>query len=235
MHYFTFLLILISPLFGPKQDQVLVFTKTDGYRHESIAVGVETIKELGKANKFTVVHTEDSDKFTTDYLKQFKLVLFLNTSDDVLNEGQQKAFKAYINNGGSFMGVHAATDTEKDWPWYGKLVGAYFTNHPDKSNAEMVRINKKHISCKHLPKRWKRFDEWYNFESINPNINVLLQLDESTYTGGENGDFHPIAWYHEFDGGRSFYTGGGHTKASYKEPDFRKHLLGGIFYCLKRD
>jgi uncharacterized protein len=215
-------------------DKVLVFTKTSGFRHESIEIGGKTIEELGKQNNFEVTQTEDASLFSTENLKQFKLVIFLNTTGDVLNTNQEQAFKTFINNGGSFMGVHSATDTEYEWAWYGELVGAYFLNHPAQSTATMTRVNNAHPSTKHLPAQWVRFDEWYNFKSIYEDINVLLNLEESTYQGGENGAYHPIAWYHEFDGGRSFYTAMGHTNESYAEPNFKQHLLGGILYGLKR-
>lgn len=218
-----------------QNDKLLVFTKTTVYRHESIETGVETIVELGKQNSFDVTHSEDANVFTQENLSQYKLVIFLSTTGDILKEDQQNAFETFVKNGGSFMGIHAAADTEYDWPWYGKLVGAYFLNHPDKSNAEIVKIDGTHESSKHLPERWSRFDEWYNYKSINPDIKVILELDETTYEGGTNGPNHPIAWYHEYEGSRSFYTGMGHTKESYFEPDFKKHLLGGIQYCLKNN
>ncbi len=135
------------------------------------------------------------------------------------------------------MGIHAASDTEYDWPWYGKLVGAYFDGHPNDPNvreAKMKVVNRQHLSTTHLDDTWVRNDEWYNYKNINPKLQVLICLDETSYEGGTNGDNHPIAWYQEFDGGRVFYTGGGHTTESYDEPDFQKHLLGGINYCLGR-
>ena len=228
----VFAFLFLNPNY--QNDKVLVFTKTAGYRHESIEKGVKAIAKLGKQNRFDVVHSEDASIFTEKNLSQYKLVIFLNTTGDILTDDQQKNFESFIKNGGSFMGIHSATDTEYDWPWYGKLVGAYFLNHPEKSNAEVVKIDQNHQSCTHLPERWLRYDEWYNYKSINPDINVLLQLDENTYQGGENGLTHPIAWYHEFEGGRVFYTGMGHTKQSYSEPEFKKHLLGGILYCLNK-
>ena len=231
----VFLTLSFKTTSTPKAaNKVLVFSKTSGYRHKCIETGVKTIEALGKQNNFEITHTEDATLFTPDNLKQYQLVIFLNTTGDILNENQEKAFETFIHNGGSFMGVHSATDTEYEWAWYGKLVGAYFLSHPKQSNATITRINKKHESTKHLNDKWVHYDEWYNFKSINQDINVLLNLDESTYEGGENGDYHPISWYHEFDGGRSFYTGLGHTNESYEEPEFKQHLLGGILYCLKR-
>lgn len=235
MRHFTGILFLFFfVVSNSQQDRVLVFCKTEGYRHESIKMGIQTIEELGKQNNFEITHTKDAALFTPEILKQYQLVIFLNTTGDVLNTEEEKAFEAFIKNGGSFMGVHSATDTEYDWDWYGKLVGAYFLNHPKQSNAIITRINSTHPSTKHLQEKWFFYDEWYNFKSINQDINILLNLDESTYKGGENGELHPIAWYHEFDGGRSFYTGLGHTEESYAEPEFKQHLLGGILYCLKR-
>jgi uncharacterized protein len=215
-------------------DHVLIFTKTEGFRHKSIEIGVQTIKELGIENNFEITQTEDSKIFSIENLKQYHLVIFLNTTGNVLNEDEEQAFKNYINKGGSFMGIHSATDTEYEWSWFGDLVGAYFLNHPKQSTATIKREVKRHKSTKYLPKTWSRYDEWYNFKSINKNIKVLLTLDESSYEGGTNGAYHPIAWYHEFDGGRSFYTGLGHTIESYSEPEFRRHILGGVLYCLNR-
>lgn len=217
-----------------KPDKVLVFTKTSGFRHKSIDVGLKTIRDLGVQNNFEITQTDDAQLFSSEGLKPYQLVIFLNTTGDVLNEIEQKAFEAFIQNGGSFLGVHAASDTEFEWPWYGKLVGAYFLDHPKHASATLTRLNSKHPSTKHLPEKWIHFDEWYNFKSINKDINVLLNLEEATYKGGKNGKNHPIAWYHEFDGGLSFYTGLGHTIESYADPNFKQHLLGGILYCLKR-
>lgn len=214
---------------------ILVFTKTVGYRHESIEKGVATLQELGKEHNFSVVQTEDASNFNTAFLKDFEMIIFLSTTLDVLDSEQEQAFKKYINDGGNFMGIHAATDTEYDWPWYGQLVGGYFKSHPDQQEAIINVVTTEHAATKHLDTTWTHFDEWYNFKELNPNIKVLLQLDESSYSGGENGDYHPIAWYHEFDGGRSFYTGLGHTNEAYDDAKFRTHLVGGITYCLGRD
>lgn len=223
-----------SPLLKMDTDLVLVFTKTNGYRHKSIEKGVATIKALGLQNKFVVSHTEDSLAFNDDNLKKYDLVIFLSTTQDVLGSAQEDAFEKYIQGGGSFLGVHAAADTEYEWPWYNKLVGAYFKSHPKQQEAKIDVMDKSHPATAHLDNVWMHFDEWYNYKSINPDLNVLMKLDEDSYEGGENGDNHPIAWYHEFDGGRAFYTGLGHTDEAYDDPKFKKHLMGGIAYCLGR-
>ncbi|SHG77850.1 ThuA domain-containing protein [Flagellimonas flava] len=213
---------------------VLVFSKTAGYRHKSIEKGVQTLKELGRANGFIVLQTETSSDFNLQNLSNYKLIIFLSTTMDVLNDEEQDAFKAYINKGGNFLGIHAATDTEYDWPWFGKLVGAYFENHPQQQKAKIDVVDRSHPSTAHLKEEWVHFDEWYNFMNLNPNVNVLMKLDESSYDGGTNGDNHPIAWYHEYDGGRSFYTGLGHTEEAFDDSDFKQHLLGAIEWCLGR-
>lgn len=213
---------------------LLVFSKTDGYRHASIPDGVKALHEIGAENGFSVDHTEDASEFTDENLEQYDAVVFLNTTEDVFNEEQQNAFQQYIHNGGGFVGIHAASDTEYGWPWYGRMVGAYFASHPQIQEATVRVINHEHPSSKHLPEEWVRTDEWYNFKNIQPHINVLANLDESTYEGGKNGANHPIAWYHEFEGGRVFYTGCGHTSESYSMPMFRQHLLGGIEYVIRK-
>lgn len=227
--------VVLADRYKVPPAQLLVFTKANGFRHKSIEKGVATLRNLGLEHNFGVVHTEDSLQFNTENLERYQLVVFLSTTMDVLGPDQETAFKNYINKGGSFMGIHAAADTEYDWPWYGKLAGAYFLSHPKQQEAKIDVVDRSHPSTAHLGDIWLHFDEWYNYKNINPNLHVLMKLDESSYEGGKNGDNHPIAWYHEFDGGRAFYTGLGHTEEAYDNLDFRKHLLGGIEYCLGRE
>ncbi|QHT67694.1 carbohydrate-binding protein [Rhodocytophaga rosea] len=212
--------------------RILVFSKTTGFRHASIEAGAAALMKLGTENGFKVDTTEDASKFTEANLKQYSAVVFLNTTQDVLDYVQQSNFERYIQAGGGFVGVHSATDTEYNWPWYNKLVGAYFDSHPEQQEAVIHVADQNHPSTEGLPKDWKRFDEWYNFKSLNPDVKVLAWLDEKTYKGGKNGDKHPFAWYHDYDGGRAFYTAGGHTDESYKDAQFLKHLLGGLKYAM---
>lgn len=214
---------------------VLVFSKTEGFRHESIGAGKVALMDLGKKHKFRVDTTEDAAVFKEKTLKDYNLVVFLNTTGDVLNNAQQLEFNRFIQAGGGFVGIHAATDTEYDWPWYGDLVGAYFESHPNDPNVRegIIQVkDQEHIACQHLPAEWKREDEWYNFKDIRSHINILLNLDEASYEGGTNGENHPAAWYHEFDGGRSFYTALGHTPETFSDPLFIEHLWGGMQYAL---
>ena len=214
------------------QFHVLVFSKTAGFRHRSIPTGVVAIQKLGVERGFRVDATEDAVVFTEEKLKQYGVVVFLNTTGDVLDDAQQAAFEKYIRAGGGYVGVHAAADTEYEWPWYGKLVGAYFKSHPAIQEATVIVSDRKHPSTKHLPERWQRTDEWYNYRaSPRGKVHVLASLDESTYTGGSMAADHPTAWCHDYDGGRAFYTGGGHTKECYADPAFLRHLLGGITWA----
>ncbi|MCU7552508.1 ThuA domain-containing protein [Chitinophagaceae bacterium LB-8] len=216
---------------APK-PRVLVFCKTAGFYHESIPDGIAAISRLGSKNNFEVDTTTDSTFFTSANLKKYAAVIFLSTTGNVLSSDGEKAFEQYIRSGGGYVGVHSATDTEYDWPWYGKLAGAYFLNHPEQQEAVLKKTSVKHISTDHLPDEWKRKDEWYNFKNLNNEVTVLLTIDEKSYKGGKNGDFHPVSWFHQFEGGRAFYTALGHTKESYSEENFLKHLLGGILYAI---
>ncbi|WP_143304616.1 ThuA domain-containing protein [Chitinophaga vietnamensis] len=230
--FLTFLLLAAAISAHAKHKyRVLVFSKTKGFRHDCIADAKAAIMQLGKDNGFAVDTTEDASAFTIANLKRYDAVIFSCTTGDVLDSTQQVALQTFIHKGGGFMGIHAATDTEYDWPWYGKLSGAYFLSHPRQQTATLRVIDHHHPATRHLPDEWIRKDEWYNFKDISPDIHVLIKIDESTYEGGKNGDNHPMCWYHEFEGGRSFYTEMGHTKESYKDPVYLQHILGGIQYA----
>lgn len=227
--------LLLGCVTGPaaakptETGRVLVFSKTAGFRHDSIPDGIAAVQQLGETDGLTVDATEDATAFTTRNLRRYDAVVFLSTTGDVLDSAQQRAFEGYIRHGGGYVGVHAAADTEYDWPFYGGLAGAWFASHPAIQPATVVVEDHAHPSTAALPTRWERTDEWYNYRA-NPRerAHVLASLDESSYSGGTmNGD-HPIAWCQSYQGGRAFYTGGGHTRESYADPAFRAHLLGGL-------
>jgi type 1 glutamine amidotransferase len=232
---FYSLVALLGVSFARKQPKILIFSLTKGYHHQSIAKGISAIQQLGKENNFLVDTTTNAALFTSKNLKQYKAVVFLSTSGDVLNQEQEEAFKNYIESGGGYVGIHAATDTEYDWPWYNELVGAYFKSHPKPQEAVLKVNDTNFIATKHLPAEWKRFDEWYNFKSTHfDKVTIILSIDEKSYTGGENGDNHPMSWYHSVGKGRAFYTALGHTDESYAEPLFLQHILGGIEYAMTK-
>lgn len=216
-------------------NRILIMSRTLGYRHDSIPTGVAEVTALAKAHGIEVEATEDSTQFTHENLKRFGAVVFLSTTSDILDEAQQLALRRFVGMGGGYMGIHAAADTEYDWPWYRELVGAWFLSHPAIQQAKIDVVDHDHPATKHLPQVWTRTDEWYDFRALPPaDARILLKLDNSSYQGSKMGDNHPTAWCREVDGGRSFYTGGGHTKESFAEPDFQKHLEGGLLWVLHK-
>jgi len=224
-----FLFFFCNKKSGP---HILVFSKTAGYRHASIENGKLAIMKLGKENNFKVDTTENAALFNEDSLKKYSAVIFLSTTGNVLNNKQEIAFERFIQSGGGFVGIHAATDTEYDWGWFGDLVGAYFNSHPKIQAATIIVVDSSNPSTQHLPAKWNRTDEWYNFKKMSTDVKVLLKIDEASYEGGTMASNHPMAWYHEFDGGRSFYTELGHTEESYTDSLYLKHVLGGIEYAI---
>lgn len=210
---------------------ILVITETQGWVHESINSGLNLIEDIGNKNNFNVYYSDDSSVITYNNLKNFNSIIFLNTTGNILSNKEQNVMEEFIRSGRGFLGVHSAADTEYEWDWYGNLVGAYYRSHPDVMSAKILTVENKITD--HLDSEWKIEDEWYNFDYTNENIKILLNLDESSYEGGDHPDYHPITWYHEYDGGRSFYTGLGHTNQVYKDNRFIKLLEKGILYVSK--
>jgi len=221
---FAFLVALSLPLVTQSQQpSVLVFSKTAGFRHSSIGVGLAAIRKLGQENGFSVDATEDASAFSSKNLAKYRAVVFLNTTGDVLDAAQQDDFERYIQAGGGWVGIHSATDTEYDWPWYGRLAGAWFNGHPGNPNVRKATYrvrDKSHPSTEGFPDTLVREDEFYNFKSIDPTIHVLIDIDEKSYEGGTNGDNHPMSWYHDFDGG----TGMVHQHGSHRSDLLRAAL-----------
>jgi len=231
----AFLILILSAFSFTKvraQGRILVYTKTTGFHHPSITAGKAAIMKLGRENHFLVDTTSDSSKIEESNLKRYAALVFLNTTGSILNNYQQADLQRYIQAGGGFVGIHAATDAEYDWPWYGRMIGAYFNEHPTIQPAIINVVDKTNPSVKMLPSAWKRTDEWYNFREISKDIHVLLTIDEKSYKGGTNGNFHPMAWYHNFEGGRVWYTELGHTEESYSDKLYLQHILGGIQYAM---
>jgi len=244
--YFLITLLLIT-VFSitnvfSQQFKALLVTKTAGWHHESINDGVTAIKELAVKNYFEVTWHQDATKITDKYLEQFKVVIFLNTTGDILDSAEQKAMEKFIQSGKGFVGIHAASDTEYDWPWYNKLVGRMFHIHPQIQTARLKLTENKFPGLQGFADDRLWTDEWYQFgpEKIT-GLNYILAVDETTYNpkadwgpnkkGDGMGIFHPIAWYHDYDGGRSFYTNLGHMPADYTNEAFLNHVYAGIFWA----
>lgn len=213
--------------------RVLIFSKTLGYRHDSITNGIAAIRDLGKQQGFAVEATEDSSVFTATNLARFAVVVFLSATGDVLNPDQESALKSYVLSGGGFAAIHGAVfgplACEEHWTWYGEMFCCAFTNHSAVVPATVNLDDAKHPANAGLPAHWQRTDEWYNFSGTPRGCaRVLATLDESSYHGGRMGEDHPIAWCRRVGQGRLWYTAMGHTASSFAEPLFQRHLLGGI-------
>lgn len=223
---------LTAPWVAPR---VLVFSKTAGFRHDSIPEGIAMLRAIGARRDIHIEATEDASIFTDTHLKTLDAVVFLNTTGDVLSPEQEAAFERFIRRGGGFVGVHSASDTEYDWPFYAELVGAYFKSHPAIQEADVLVREPRHVTTSHLASKWRRRDEWYDFRARpKDHVNRILELDESTYQGGTmNGD-HPIAWWHIFHGSRSLYCAMGHTKESYSEAAFIEFMERSVLWSTRR-
>jgi type 1 glutamine amidotransferase len=225
--------VLVAPLVSAGEFHALVFSKTTMFRHASITNGIAAIRHLGEENGFTVEATEDPSVFTGPGLAKYAVVIFLSTSGDILDDNQQAAFQEYIEKGGGLAAVHAAVHgdvaTEGNWPWYGEALCASFTNHSAVVQATILAEDRRNPSMVAVPARWVRTDEWYNFlASPRKQARILATLDETSYSGGTMGADHPVVWCKRQGRGRVWYTALGHTEASFSEPLFLKHLLGGI-------
>lgn len=218
-----------------QSSKILVFSATKGFRHASIENGKTALLKMGSEKNWGVDTTEDATVFTEANLKQYGAVVFLNTTGNVLNDEQQKAFEKYIQAGGGYVGIHSATDTEYDWPWYNNLAGAYFESHPKPQVGLYNVVNKNHPAVSFMPDTLRRMEEIYNFKSFKKElVTVLITIDEKSYTGGKMPGYHPIAWYHTYDGGRAFYTEWGHHPETFTEPLFLRHIAGAITWALKK-
>lgn len=210
---------------------LLVFSRTVGFRHDSISDGLTALTGLAQQHGFGLSSTEDAGHFNDAELAPYAAIIFMSTTGDILNPEQQAAFERYMAAGHGYVGVHAAADCEYDWPFYGKVVGAYFKGHSQPTAAQLTPEPVTHPALTGLPSPWSRTDEWYGFQTNpRPSVTVILTVDETTYAAdtGAMGPDHPVAWFHTNAGGRSFYTALGHTRESFTEPLFLAHLLGGI-------
>src|SRR5450432_723118 len=224
-----------------KQFKALLVTTTRGWHHESLHSGVLAIQQLGVKNFFDVVLFENPNGFTDQYLKDFQVIIFLNTTGDIFDSTQQKVMERFIEAGKGFVGIHSATDTEYDWEWYTKLVGRMFHIHPAVQTARLNILDATFPGLQGFAGNKLWTDEWYEFDAEKiAGLNYILAVDESSYNpkadwgkkkGEGMGKLHPIAWYHTYDGGRSFYTALGHMPTDFSDPTFLNHLYGGIFWA----
>jgi len=224
-----------------KQFKVLMVTTTRGWHHESLHAGVLAIQELGRRNFFDAVLWEDPRGFTDQYLAQFQVVIFLNTTGDIFDSAQQKVMERFIQSGKGFVGIHSASDTEYDWEWYTKLVGRMFHIHPVIQTARLTVLDPGFPGLQGFTGNKLWTDEWYEFgaEKIS-GLNYILSVDETSYNpnvqwgdkkGMGMGKLHPVAWYHDYDGGRSFYLALGHLPTCFSDAAYLNLLYAGIYWA----
>ncbi|HTE30386.1 MAG TPA: ThuA domain-containing protein [Chryseolinea sp.] len=240
------LLLIALPLFSSSirsPKKILIYTHNGkGYVHENIAASVEALKKLSKENGYDAQSTDDPAVFTPENMKTFSCIIFSSTNNEAFEtEEQKQAFVNYIHGGGGFVGIHSASGSERQWPWFSAMLGGKFVRHPELQKFTIKVIDKKHASTTFLGDTWAWEDECYYTNQLNPDIHVLLAADLTTikddkkveYPGNTFGDYFPLAWYHEFEGGREFYTALGHKAEYYKDEKFLKHILGGIRWSMK--
>jgi len=222
-------LVMSMVLQNPSVPTVLVYSRTDGFRHDSIEAGALALEELAAIEGWTLVHTEQEDTLRSS-LHAADVLVFLNTTQDVLDEASQDVFESWLRNGGGFVGIHAAADTEYEWPFYGTLLGgARFKSHPRVQEARVVIEDHGHPTTAFVESPWVCTDEWYDFvRSPRGDVHVIASLDEGSYEGGTMGEDHPIVWSTPVDSGAAIYTGLGHTSARWGEPAFRSHIAESI-------
>lgn len=235
------LLLLLSGALLSQQFSALLITKTGGWHHGSIVAAVPAMKALAERHQFRLDRHQDGMPLTDAQLKNYDVIIMLNTTGDIFNEEEQAAFERFIQAGKGFVGIHAASDTEYDWPWYTQLLGRMFVIHPAIQTAVLEVQNPNFPGLERWPSRLTWTDEWYTFtDEKTEGLQYLLTVDESSYAAKADwgrgksdgmGNFHPIAWYHEFDGGRSFYTALGHMDEVYQEKLFLEHVFGGIYWA----
>ena len=235
-----FFLLMSASIFA-QQFKVLLFTKTDGFHHESINEGVTAIKQLANRHTFSVDWHENAAIFTEKGLEKYNAVIFLNTTGNILNEEQQAAFEKFIQSGKGFVGIHSASDTEYDWAWYTKMVGMMFKIHPLQQTAYLKVEDSNFPGMERFPKKLLWTDEWYEFSTPakSTDLKFLVSVDENSYdpkakwgtNEGKGMGFHPISWYHKYDGGRAFYTALGHIPLVYSDQTYLDHVYGGIYWA----
>lgn len=224
--------------------KVLVYTKNGkGFVHKNIPTSIECIKSICAKNGWACEASDDPAIFTTEKIAEFDVLVFSNTNNETFDtESQKEVFQKFIQNGGGFVAIHSACASERQWPWYWANVGCKFVHHPKFQKFDVKVIDKNHPSTQFLPDIWQWEDECYILDHLSLKLNILLAADLRTVEfnakkgppGKTFGDYTPLCWYQEFDGGRQWYTALGHAIEHYKDPTFTKHIEGGIRWAMEK-
>ena len=243
---FFFLVPVLALDKGPnlKKVKVLVYTKNGkGYVHDNIPYAVKGIQKLGAEHGFQVDISDDPAVYTESNLKQYTMLIFTSTNNDVFDTDEQRlAFRRYIQAGGGFVGIHSVTGTERKWTWFKQMLGGTFAWHAKNQNFKVKIIDSSHPTVQGLPLVWERQfgDECYFAKELYPGIKVTMAHDLHSLDSRDQDkiaqfsapfkDLYPAAWYQKFDGGNIWISTLGHNKEYYQEPVFMKHILQGIEY-----
>ena len=231
---------LARPARGQNQFGVLVLAVPEKWHRDCLPVARQSFEEMARRHQFGLTWADAAGALEGD-LRKYAVIVFLNTPSEALNDAQRRSFEAYVHAGGGFVGVHMAAATKREWPWYERLLGRSFRIHPYIQTAILHVTDRNFPATMAVPDRWVWTDEWYEFDdALVPDLHVVLTVDETTYDptkiwpgqqAAGMGAFHPIAWYHLFEGGRSFVTALGHLPEAYLNPTFLDHLYGGIYWA----
>jgi hypothetical protein len=224
----------------PSRPTILIYSGTTGYRHDSIPAGIEAVTVIARKRGLSVVASEDPGVFSAQSLKRFRAIVLLSCTTDPKNPasewlvgGRRDALQAFVRRGGGILAIHAAADSHYHWPWYGRMIGGHFARHPAGTPTGVVSVVAQHPALAGLPAKQRRTDEWYYFEDYDPTSRLLVTLDPASI-GEKDVNPNPVSWTRQVDGGRIFYTAMGHTKESYSEPFFLRHIAGGLDWVLRR-
>lgn len=237
--------LLFTSLLFAADKRALIFTRNgEGYIHDNIQASAEALTKLCREHDIVADVTDSPDAFTRENLFRYSVIIFCNTNNQVFDSNDQRlALMHYIQAGGGFVGIHSACATERNWPWLWAVMGGFFVRHPEFQPFDIKIIDASHPATQNLPPVWKWEDECYYIDHLNPDIHILLAADLNTikddkmseYPGKTFGDYFPLAWTHQFDGGREFYTAMGHKIEHYSDPLFLQHLWGGIQWAIGKD
>lgn len=241
-------ILFSSPVYAkdsnpPAKPHALIYTKNgEGFVHDNIASSITGLKKLLDEKGVTYDVSEDPSLFTDSNLKKYDVLIFSSTNNETFDtDKQRKAFQKYIQNGGGFVGIHSASGSERNWPWFWAMLGGKFFRHPPFQSFNIVKIDPDHPSAKAVPQYWEREDECYYIKELNPDIRIVLAADltsinddqKDEYPGNIFGKYFPVTWYHHFDGGHQWYTSLGHAQKHYEDPVFMEHIWGGISWVLE--
>ena len=228
-----------------KNVRVLVYKKNGkGYVHENVPYAAQALLNFGQQYGFKVDTSSNPSVMTESNLKQYRMVIFTSTNNDVFDTDEQRlAFRRYIEAGGGFVGIHSVTGTERKWDWFKMMLGGTFSWHAKFQTFTVRVIDTQHPSMKGTPPVWQKADECYFAKELYPGPRAVMVNDFSTIdisdprqketlakNAGLFSRYFPSAWVHDFDGGITWCTTLGHDKKDYSDPTYLKHIWGGIEY-----